>query len=36
MVNLLNDHNLYNIVKGNTRFKGEGFCIDLVLTYLKY
>ena len=29
-------HNYYNLIKNNTCFKGDGSCIDLVLTNRKY
>ena len=32
----MNSFNLYNLIKSNTRFKGSGSCIDLILTNRKY
>ena len=32
----MNNQNLFNLVKSNTCFKGEGLCIDLILTNRKY
>ena len=32
----MNNQNLFNLVKSNTCFKGEGSCIDLILTNRKY
>ena len=32
----MNNPNLFNLVKSNTCFKGQGFCIDLILTTQKY
>ena len=32
----MNEQNLLNFVKSNTCFKGEGSCIDLILTNRKY
>ena len=29
-------HNYYNLIKNNTCFKGDGSCIDLILTNRKY
>ena len=36
MTDFLNNHNYYNLIKGNTCFKGVGSCIDLILTNQKY
>ena len=32
----LNEHDLINFIKNNTCFKGEGSCIDLILTNRKF
>ena len=32
MMTFLNKHDLINLIKNNTCFKGEGSCIDLILT----
>ena len=32
MLPFMNNENFINLVKGNTCFKGEGSCIDLILT----
>ena len=32
----MNNQNLFNLVKSNTCFKGEGLCIDLIWTNRKY
>ena len=32
----MNNQNLFNLVKSNTCFKGEGSCIDFILTNRKY
>ena len=32
MMTILNEHDSINLVKNNTSFKGEGSCIDLILT----
>ena len=32
MMNLLTEHDLINLIKSNTCFKGEGSCIALILT----
>ena len=32
MLSFMNNENFINLVKGNTCFKGEGSCIDLILT----
>ena len=32
MMTFLNEHDLTNLIKNNTCFKGEGPCIDLILT----
>ena len=32
MMTFLNEHDLINLIKNNTCFKGEGSCIDLILT----
>ena len=32
----MNNQNLFNLVKSNTCFKGEGLCIDLISTNRKY
>ena len=36
IVSFMNNQNLFNLVKSNTCFKGEGSCIDLMLTKRKY
>ena len=36
IVSFLNNQNLFNLVKSNTCFKGEGSCIDSILTNRKY
>ena len=36
IVSFMNNQNLFNLVKSNTCFKGEGSCIDLILTNRKY
>ena len=36
MMTLLNEHDLINLIKNNTCFKGEGSCIDLILTNRKF
>ena len=36
MLTFLNEHDLINLIKNNTCFKGEGSFIDLVLTNQKY
>ena len=36
IVSYMNNQNLFNLVKSNTCFKGEGSCIDLILTNRKY
>ena len=35
MMTFLNKHDLINLIKNNTCFKGEGSCIDLILTNRK-
>ena len=30
------EHNYYNLIKNNTCFKGDGSCIDLILTDRRY
>ena len=32
----MNNQNLFNLVKSNTCFKGEGSCVDLLLANKKY
>ena len=32
----MEDYNYYNLMKNNTCFKGDGSCIDLILTNRKY
>ena len=36
MMTFLNEHDLINLIKNNTCFKGEGSCIDLLLTNRKF
>ena len=36
MMTFLNEHDLINLIKNNTCFKGEGSFIDLGLTNQKY
>ena len=36
IVSFMNNQNLFYLVKSNTCFKGEGSCIDLILTNRKY
>ena len=36
MLPFMNNENFINLVKGNTCFKGEGSCIDLILTNRRY
>ena len=36
MLAFMNNENIINLVKGNTSFKGEGSCIDLILTNSRY
>ena len=36
MVSFLNEHDLINLIKNNTCFKGESSCIDLILTNRKF
>ena len=36
MMTFLNEHDLINLIKNNTCFKGEGSCIDLILTNRKF
>ena len=36
MMTLLNEHNLINLIKNNTCFKGESSCINLILTNQKH
>ena len=36
MMTFLNEHDLINLMKNNTCFKGEGSCIDLILTNRKF
>ena len=36
MMTFLNEHDLINLIKSNTFFKGEGSCIDLILTNRKF
>ena len=36
MMTLLNEHDLINLIKNNTCFKGESWCIDLILTNRKH
>ena len=35
MMTFLNEHDLINLIKSNTCFKGDGSCIDLILTNRK-
>ena len=35
MMTLLNEHDLINLIKNNTCFKGKSSCIDLILTNRK-
>ena len=35
-MNFLTEHDLFNLIKNNTCFKGEGSCIDLISTNRKY
>ena len=36
MMTFLNEHDLINLIKNNICFKGEGSCIDLILTDRKF
>ena len=36
MMTFLNEHDLINLIKKNTCFKGGGLCIDLILTNRKF
>ena len=36
MMTFLNEHDLINLIKNDTCFKGEGSCIDLILTNRKF
>ena len=36
MMTFSNEHNLINLIKSDTCFKGEGSCIDMILTNRKY
>ena len=36
MMTFLNEYNLINLIKNNTCFKGEGSCVNLILTNRKY
>ena len=36
MMTFLNEHDLINLIKNNTCFKGDGSCIDLILTNRKF
>ena len=36
IVSFMNNQNLFNLVKSNTCFTGEGLCIDLILTNRKF
>ena len=36
IMTFLNEHDLINLIKNNTCFKGEGSCIDLILTNRKF
>ena len=36
MMTFLNGHDLINLIKNNTCFKGDGSCIDLILTNQKF
>ena len=36
MMTFLNEHDLINLIKNNTCFKGEGSCVDLILTNRKF
>ena len=36
IMSFLNEHDLINLIKNNTCFKGEGSCIDLILTNRKF
>ena len=36
MMTFLNEHDLINLIKNNTCFKGKGLCIDLILTNRKF
>ena len=36
LASFMNSFNLYNLIKSNTCFKGNGSCIDLILTNRKY
>ena len=36
MMTFLNEHDLINLIKNNTCFKGEGSCIYLILTNQKF
>ena len=36
LASFMNSFNLHNLIKSNTCFKGNGSCIDLILTNRKY
>ena len=36
MVTLLNEHDIFNLIKDNACFRGESSCLDLNLTNQKY
>ena len=36
MITFLNEHYLINFIKNNICFKGEGSCIDMILTNQKF
>ena len=36
IASFMNNQNLFNLVKSNTCFQGEGSCTDLLLTNIKY
>ena len=36
LISFMQSLNLFNIIKSNTRFKGDGTCIDLILSNRKY
>ena len=33
---IMDSHNYFNLLKGNSCFKGQGLCIDLTLINIKY
>ena len=33
---IMDSHNYFNLIKGNTCFKSKGLCIDLILINRKY